>query len=129
MKRLEMRRLEALEQKVPARRLGEHEAEFDAWHCMVDGEPQIMTTLDMAYAECAEGKKVERLAYAGKVVRECGTREDLDRAFEEMEAEFNGPEGKAQRQAEYERMQRIGEIRRRNYECGRPMNFGIEDVE
>ena len=47
---------------------------------------------------------------------------ELEAYFEKASAEYNSPEAVAQRKAEYEEVQRIGELRRQDFYAGRDMN-------
>ena len=49
-------------------------------------------------------------------------REDLDRIMQEEVERFNSPEEVAKRKAEYEEIQRIGELRRMDFYSGRDMD-------
>ncbi len=49
-------------------------------------------------------------------------RADLERWVQESEEEYNSPEAVAQRQKEYEELQKIGELRRMDFMCGRNMD-------
>ena len=57
------------------------------------------------------------------------TKAELEKAqaeiraiFDEIAAEYNSPEAEAQRKAEYEELQRLGELRRMDCLCGRDMD-------
>jgi hypothetical protein len=49
-------------------------------------------------------------------------REDLERYMRESVERYNSPEEVAKRKAEYEELQRIGELRRMDCLCGRDMD-------
>lgn len=92
------------------------------YHCIIDGKPEVMTLLDFVWATEVEGKQGTRGRIAGEVPIDPPDPGELERAFEAMVEEYNSPEAKAQRQAEYEELQRIGELRRQDFECGRDMD-------
>lgn len=94
------------------------------YHCIIEGEAQVMTLLDFTYATVVEGKQGTRGDYAGERELEGPfmTPEELAQWFDEVVAEYNSPEAAAKRQAEYEELQRIGELRRMDFECGRNMD-------
>ena len=48
--------------------------------------------------------------------------EAIRAAFDEIAAEYNSPEAIAQREAEYQELQRLGELRRMDCLCGRDMD-------
>ena len=48
--------------------------------------------------------------------------DEVQKAFDEVAAEYNSPEAKAQRKAEYEELQRLGELRRMDFLTGRDMD-------
>lgn len=48
--------------------------------------------------------------------------EAIRAAFDEVAAEYNSPEAIAQREAEYQELQRLGELRRMDCLCGRDMD-------
>ena len=92
------------------------------YHCIIEGEAVVMTLLDFVYATEVEGKHGTRGRIAGEVPIDPPAPGELERAFQSMVEEYNSPEGKARRRAEYEELQRIGELRRRDFECGRNMD-------
>lgn len=94
------------------------------YHCIIEGEAQVMTLLEFTYTTVVAGKQGTRGDYAGERELEGPfmTPEELSQWFDEVVAEYNSPEAVAQRQAEYEELQRIGELRRQDFECGRNMD-------
>ena len=103
--------------------------ETPLYDCIVDGEHLELDPLEIAYTQYVEGKSIN-------VGPRCNTRytpkatpaqyqenlRELDRIFAEISAEHNSPEAKAQRKAEYEELQRIGELRRQDCLAGRNMD-------
>lgn len=94
------------------------------YHCIIEGEAKVMTLLDFTFATVVEGKQGTMGRIAGAVPIDPPAPGELERAFQKMVDEYNSPEGKAKRQAEYEELQRIGELRRMDFECGRDMDKG-----
>lgn len=92
------------------------------YHCIIEGEAQVMTLLDFTFATVVEGKKGTMGRIAGEVPIDPPAPGELEAAFEAMKAEYNSPEAKAQRKAEREELDRIAELRRRDFECGRNMD-------
>lgn len=92
------------------------------YHCIIDGKPEVMTLLDFTFATVVEGKQGTRGRIAGEVPLDPPAPGELEAWVEEAVREYNSPEAKAKRQAEYEELQRIGELRRQDFECGRDMD-------
>lgn len=68
-------------------------------HFQVERKPRPLT----------EAEKKERLQW-------------LDDYMKKATEEFNSPEAKAKREAEYQELQRLGELRRNDFYCGRDMD-------
>ena len=92
------------------------------YHCIIEGEAQVMTLLDFTFATVVEGKKGTMGRIAGEVPIDPPDPGELERAFQEMVEEYNSPEAEAQRKAEREELDRIAELRRMDFECGRDMD-------
>lgn len=113
-------RIEALEADAVAKKIP-----VPLFACIIDGAEVEMRALDYAYM-IAQG-------HAGSMGGQCGityidepsriSMEELDAAFDEMEREYNSPAAEAQRKAEYEEIQRLGELRRMDCLCGRDMDI------
>ena len=92
------------------------------YHCIIDGEAQVMTLLEFMWATEVEGKQGKRGRIAGAVPIDPPAPGELAAVFEAMKAEYNSPEAQAQRQAEREELDRIAELRRMDFYAGRDMN-------
>lgn len=117
-------RVEALEAGAAAKAIP-----VPIFSCIIDGEEKELTALDFAFS-LLEGHK-------GSFGGQCGVRyeewepdnrplsekvDELQAAFAEMQEQYNSPEEVAKRKAEYEELQRIGELRRMDCLCGRDMD-------
>ena len=93
--------------------------------CIIDGEEKELTALDFAFS-LSEGHKGSMGGQCGVVYMEPypmpAKVDELQAAFAEIEAKYNSPEEEAKRKAEYEELQRIGELRRMDCLCGRDMD-------
>jgi len=95
--------------------------------CMIDGAEKELTALDFAFS-LLEGHKGSMGAQCGVEYMEPDPRplsvkvNELEAYFAEIEAKYNSPEEEAKRRAEYEELQRIGELRRMDCLCGRDMD-------
>lgn len=95
--------------------------------CIIDGEEKELSALDFAFS-LLEGHKGSMGAQCGVEYREPDPRplsvkvNELEAYFAELEAKYNSPEEEAKRRAEYEELQRIGELRRMDCLCGRDMD-------
>lgn len=67
-------------------------------------------------------KKIEKLESRRRPEQIRKAHEELAAIMEQLQAEYNAPEAVAQRKAEYEELQRIGELRRQDFYCGRNMD-------
>ena len=67
--------------------------------------------------------RIERKPQPPRNRKELNERiEEIRAAFEEEVAEYNSPEAIAQREAEYQELQRLGELRARDFYAGRDMD-------
>ena len=92
------------------------------YDCIIEGEHIEMTLLDFVYTTGVLGKAGEMGRRIGEITLPPPDPGALERAFEEMQAEYNSPEAEAKRKAEAEELKRIGELRRQDFECGRDMD-------
>ena len=92
------------------------------YYCIIDGKPEVMTYLEYFWATKVEGKQGELGKIAGAVTIEPLEQNELEKIMNDAIQEYNSPEAIAQRQAEYEELQRIGELRRIDFQCGRDMD-------
>lgn len=92
------------------------------YHCIIEGEAQVMTLLDFTFATVVEGKKGTMGRIAGEVPIDPPDPGELERAFQEMVDEYNSPEAEAKRKAEREELDRIAELRRMDFYAGRDMD-------
>ena len=124
MKQSTVTRLERLEVSKAAKRIA-----VPLYACIIDGEEMELSPVEYAYMLLAGHK--------GSFGGQCGVRyeewepdnrplsekvDELQAAFAEMQEQYNSPEEEAKRKAEYEELQRIGELRRMDFYCGRDMD-------
>lgn len=110
-------RLERIERSTSAAR-----PTLTTYHCIIEGEAQVMTLLDFVWATGVEGKQGTMGRIAGEVPFDPPDPGELDRAFQGMVDEYNSPEAEAQRKAEREELDRIAELRRMDFYAGRDMD-------
>ena len=98
------------------------------YDCMVDGEHQELSPLDIACAYM-DGHNVIQGQQCRTVYTPVATPAEYRKNLEEMqewvrqcEEEYNSPESVAKRQAEYEELQRIGQLRAQDFYSGRDMD-------
>ena len=92
------------------------------YHCIIEGEAQVMTLLEFIWATEVEGKQGTRGRIAGTVPIDPPAPGELAAVFEAMKAEYNNPEAEVQRKAEREELDRIAELRRMDFYAGRNMD-------
>lgn len=115
-------RVEALEAGAAAKAIP-----IPIFSCIIDGEEKELTALDFAFS-LLEGHKGSMGGQCGVIYKEPDPRplpvkvNELEAYFAEIEAKYNSPEEEAKRRAEYEELQRIGELRRMDFYCGRDMD-------
>ena len=115
-------RVEALEAGAAAKAIP-----IPLFACIIDGEEKELTALDFAFS-LLEGHKGSMGGQCGVIYKEPDPRplsvkvNELEAYFAEIEAKYNSPEEEAKRKAEYEELQRIGELRRMDFYCGRDMD-------
>ena len=124
MKQSTVTRLERLEVSKAAKRIA-----VPLYACIIDGEEMELSPVEYAHM-LLEGHK-------GSFGGQCGTRyeewepdnrplsekvDELQAAFAEMQEQYNSPEEVAKRKAEYEQLQRVGQLRRTDCLCGRDMD-------
>ena len=100
--------------------LPERVKDLYAQHWRTDRE-----TLETVHGAILNGSlhfRIERLVPPRNKAEFEARQAEVTAAFEEYQAEYNSPEAKAQRKAEYEELQRLGELRRMDCLCGRDMD-------
>jgi len=75
------------------------------------------------FNDCSLHFRVERRQPAPRTKAELEkTQAEIRAVFDEVSAEYNSPEAEARRKAEYEELQRLGELRRMDCLTGRDMD-------
>lgn len=98
-------------------------AQVKTFHCIIDGEACVMSELDFAFAVHVQHKQGEKGSFAGYRPIEAGfSPDELAQVMADIQAEYNSPTAIAKREAEYLELRRIGELRRQDFLCGRPMD-------
>lgn len=104
--------------------------EIPIYDCIIDGEHKQLELLDIATVHL-DGKD-HQITIGGQ----CGARyeqeatpqekaqrlKDFQAWFKQWQDEYNSPEAVEKRRQEYEELQRIGELRRQDFLCGRDMD-------
>lgn len=96
--------------------------EEQAAYCRYRGFDASFSVLNAAYCACMGIDPAEvrtKLERNPTLEEQKAMREDLDRLMREASERYNSPEEVAKRKAEYEELQRIGELRRMDFYCGR----------
>lgn len=100
--------------------LTEREKDLYAQHWRTDRE-----TLETVHGAILGGSlhfRIERLVPPRNKAEMEARQAEITAIFDELAAEYNSPEAKAQRKAEYEELQRLGELRRMDCLMGRDMD-------
>lgn len=100
--------------------LTEREKDLYAQHWRTDRE--TIETVHRAMFGCSLHFRIERLIPPRDKPELEARQEEITAAFDKIAAEHNAPEAKARREAEYQELQRLGELRRMDCLCGRDMD-------
>ena len=96
--------------------------------CIIDGEARELTALDYAFL-LMEGHDGSMGGQCGTIYEEPDPRplsvkvDEVEAAFDAAQREYNSPEAVAKRKADYEELQRLGELRRMDFYCGHDMDL------
>ena len=91
--------------------------------CIIDGVEMRLTAIDYAFM-LLQGHDGSMGGICGETYAEPFpvNPDGVAAAFAELEAQYNSPDAKAQRDKEYQELQRLGELRRMDCLCGRDMD-------